>query len=202
MAPRGVLLIEVLLAIAIFGALGAIATQALVVSYQASESSAGKGAATQLTAETVRAVRAASDESWQDLYDLTKDTQHYYPLLVNGSWTIAVGDELITLGTNTYTRYFTVSNVSRNPTTRDIEESYVSANDDPSTQKITVVVSATSTGTLSTNAYIMRWRNLVCDQDAWSSSGASGVKTCPDASYTSATNITPGNALELCSGGC
>ena len=202
MAPKGALLIEVLLAVAIFGALGAIAAQALVVSYRGNEAATEKGAAAQLMAETVRAVRAASDESWQQLYGLTKDTAHYHPELQNGKWVIVAGDEALTLGSAQYIRYFTVSNVSRDPTTRSIESTYVSANDDPSTQKVTVVVTASTTGALSTTAYLMRWRNQVCDQEAWTTGGSTGTHTCPDTTYGTVSNITPGETLQLCSGGC
>lgn len=199
---RGVLLIEMLVAIALFGAIGAIAAQALVVSFRGTELATEKAAIAQLLSETVRAARGASDESWDNLYGLTKGAVHYHPELQGGKWAIVPGDETLALGVASYTRYFTVDNVSRDPVTREIEDSYTVAHDDPSTQKLTVVVAASSTGALSTSAYLFRWRNVVCEQGSWLTSGATGVQSCPDTEYANAANITPGETLQLCSGGC
>lgn len=199
---KGALLIEILVAVTIFAAIAAIGAQALIVSLRSNEVAAEKGASTQLLAEMIRGVRSASDESWQNLYGLTKDTGHYYPTLQEGKWVLTAGDETIQLGTANYSRYFLASDVSRDPTTRAIEPSYNADHDDPATQKIAAYVSASSTGQLSASVYLFRWRNQVCDQSDWSSGASSGVKTCSDTTYVNTTNITATDDLQLCSGGC
>lgn len=199
---RGALLIEILVAVTIFGAIAAIGAQSLVVSLKANQVASHKSSGTQLLAEMVRAARAASDGNWQNVYGLTKGGAHYHPELQGSEWVIVSGDETVNLGNAIFTRYFTVSNVSRDLSTRAIETTYTASHDDPSTQQILAVVTSTTTGSISADVYLFRWRNKVCNQTTWSSSGASGVKNCPDASYVSTTNITPGSDLQLCSGGC
>lgn len=199
---KGALLIEILVAVTVFAAIAAIGAQAMIVSLKSNQLAAEKGAGAQLLAEMVRGVRSASDESWQNMYGLTKDSAHYYPVVQGGKWVILSGDEVITSGTSIFSRYFTVSNVSRDPTTHAIETTYNAGRDDPATQRVTAIVTASTTGSLSASVYLSRWRNQVCDQTSWSSSGSSGVKACPDTTYVNTTNITAGNDLQLCSGGC
>lgn len=198
----GQLLIEILVAISVFTILAAISSQALYVSMRGSTLAIQKDVSAQLLREMLEGARGATESSWQNLYGLTKSTGHYYPVLSGGAWVIASGDEAITLNGATYMRYVTVVNVSRDPSTRNIESVYNAAHDDPSTQELRGVVSATSTPTLTASVYVFRWRNKTCAQSVWSGSGASGVKQCPDTSYVSQTNITTGANLQLCSGGC
>ena len=200
---RGALLIEILVAVTVFAAIAAIGAQAVVVSLRSNASAEQKGAGAQLLSELLQGVRASTEENWQNLYGLVKGTTHYYPQIQAGKWVIAAGDETITLGTTAYTRYFTISNVSRDLSTRDIETTYASAHDDPATQQVSAFVAASSTPTLSVTEYFFRWRNKTCNQTSWSGGLGSGVKNCPDSTYVSATNITVGAAdLQLCSGGC
>lgn len=199
---RGALLIEILVAVTVFAAIAAIGSQALIVSLRSNKTAAEKGEGAQLLSEMIRGVRSLSDESWQNLYGLTKDTAHYYPSLQGGKWTLTSGDEIILLGQTRFSRYFTVANVSRDPSTRAVETSYDADHDDPATQKITAIVSASTTGSLSVSVYLSRWRNQVCGQTSWSSSGSSGARNCPDTTYVDTTNITAGDDLQLCSGGC
>ncbi len=185
---RGALLVEILITISILAIILSLGAQSSFVSLRASKSASEKDTALNLAIETVEAVRAASDELWQNLYSLTKGPgNHYYPSQSSGKWVINnSGDETLIVNGVTYARYFTVDNASRNPSTRAIENTYNSANDDPSTQKLTVVVTANwATSTATTfSEYLSRWRNKVTVQTNWTGSGDTG-------------NITTGTSLQL-----
>lgn len=181
---KGSLLIEILIAVSVFALLAAIGAQALVVSLNSNVAAEKKTSGAHLLSEMMGAIHAAADESWQNLYGLTKGSR-YHPAISGGKWVLVAGDELISVGNASFTRYFTVANVSRNLSTRDVETTYASANDDPSTQLVSATVTSTTTDALTASEYFFRWRNKTCNQTAWSSSGSSGVKTCPDNTYDS-----------------
>lgn len=182
---KGSLLIEILVAVSVFAVLASIGAQALVVSLSSNVAAEKKTSGAHLLSEMMGAIHAASDESWQNLYGLTKSA-HYYPSISGGKWVLVAGDELVSVGNASFTRYFTVVNVSRNLSTpRDIETTYTFANDDPSTQLVSATVTSTTTDALTVSEYFFRWRNKVCSQTSWSSSGSSGVNTCSDTTYDS-----------------
>lgn len=181
---KGSLLIEILVAVSIFAVLATIGAQALVVSLNSNMAAEKKTSGAGLLSEMMNAVHAASDESWQNLYGVTKGS-HYHPAIAGGKWTLVSGDELVSVGNASYTRYFTVANVSRSLSTRDIETTYISGHDDPSTQFVAATVTSTTTDALTASEYFFRWRNKTCNQTAWSSSGSSGAKICPDDTYDS-----------------
>jgi len=202
---KGSLLIEILVAVSIFAVLASIGAQALVVSLNSNVAAEKKTSGANLLSEMMGGIRAVSDEQWQNLYGVTKGS-HYYPAISGGKWVVVAGDETVTVGNASYVRYFTVANVSRDLSTRDVETAYTSGHDDPSTQLVSAAVTSTTTDALIVSEYFFRWRNKTCAQTAWSSSGSSGAKNChddiTDTTYVSATNITAGANLQLCSGGC
>ena len=189
---RGALLIEILITISILAIILSLGAQSSFVSLRASKSAGEKDMALNLAIETLEAVRGASDEKWQNLYDLTKGSaNHHYPSQSSGKWVISNnGDETVAVNSIPYARYFVVDNVSRDqtPTSRAIENTYNSANDDPSTQKVTVTVTtnwATSTA-VTFSQYLSRWRNKVTVQTSWTGGGGE-----------SSTNITTGSSLQV-----
>lgn len=194
-------MLEVLVAIAVVAAVVGIGSQMIIGSLRSSKISNERNAALGLVEETFEAVRNSSSERWQNIYDLTKDSVQYYPQQFSGKWQVAAGTENIVINSIAYTRYFTVSNVSRDPTTRDIENTYNAGNNDPSTQKIFVTVSWPNADAITSSEYTTRWRNKACLQTSWQSAG-SGTSTCPTSNYGSVINITPGENLQLCVGGC
>ncbi|MFH0890490.1 MAG: hypothetical protein V1856_00470 [Candidatus Liptonbacteria bacterium] len=200
-ARRGQLLMELLLAVSALAILGGLAAQMVIVSIRGNRVSNERGVAQGLMNETLEAVRSVAEEKWQNIYNLTKSSQHYYPVASSTRWIVTAGDENVSANGITYTRYLVVNDVSRDAS-RDIENSYNAANDDPSTQKITVSVSWPNADALSNDIYILRWRNKVCAQADWFSGGATGVKNCPETTYDTKTNITASSSLELCAGGC
>lgn len=187
---RGALLIEILVTISILAVILSLGAQSSFVSLRASKSAGEKDVALNLAIETMEAVRSASDEKWQNLYDLTKGSaNHYYPSQSSGKWVINnSGDQALTVNGIQYARYFVAQNVcrgtdsSRNITGITDSDGSVTACStnggslDPSTQKATVTVTtnwATSTA-ITFSQYFSRWRNRVCDQTSWT-----GGKTYP-----------------------
>lgn len=201
-SQKGSLLIEILVAITVIGIIAGIAAQAIVASLDSNAVAGARGQQSDLLAEMMQGISASSDGSWNNLYSLAADGSHYHVAIANGKWVITSGDDTVSVVPRTFIRYFTVTNVSRDPTTRAIESTYNTSHDDPSTRLVQAYVVSSTTNTLSVNEYFFRWRNQICDQNAWASSGLSGTTTCTSGAYNSSSNITPGSSLKLCSGGC
>jgi type II secretory pathway pseudopilin PulG len=201
LSQQGALLIEILVAISIFAVIGAIGSQAIVVNLRTITAAAQKDVSAHLLTELLEGVRASTEENWQNIQTLTRGA-HYYPQRFGNAWTLTAGDETVTMNGSVYTRYFIISDVSRDQSTHSIESSYNAGHSDPSTIVVEGHVTTNSDIPLSAKHYMFRWRNNVCHQTTWTTSGSSGVKTCPDTTYTSQTNITTGNNLQLCSEEC
>jgi type II secretory pathway pseudopilin PulG len=197
-SPRGSLLLELLVVISILAIILSIGSQAVMVSLRSGKVSGEVDVASSLASEALESVRGATEEKWQNIYNLTKTSQNYYATTTNNKWVIATGTETIMINNASYTRDFIINNISRDPSTRLIESSYNSAHDDPSTQQIVVTVSWTGGAPFVISEYFFRWKNRTCNQTSWSTSGSSGVKTCPDTTYGCATNLgTPGASLQV-----
>ena len=197
---NGSLLFELLIVISLLAVVLSVGSNAVFLSMRSSKISAERDVASNLASESLESVRSISEEDWQNIYSLTKGTGHYYPTSSSSRWILSSGDENITLNNIVYTRYITIDNVSRDTTTRNIEGTYISADDDPSTQKITVNVSWTGGSPITISEYFFRWRNKKCAQTTWTTADpGSTVHNCTDASYDSkdtAIDIT-GGTLKL-----
>ena len=196
---KGSLLLELLIVIALLALILSVGAQGVYVSLQSSKVSGERDTGSALATEGLEAVRGVAEEKWQNIFNLTKASQHYQIALSGTKWTLATGDETIALNNSTYTRYVIIDNVSRDPTTRLVESVYSTANDDPGTQKVTVTVTWGTTGaeSFSVTDYFFRWKNKVCNQTDWSGGAGSGVKNCPDTSYES---ISPSNTINTAGG--
>lgn len=191
---NGQVLFEILLAVAVLVGVVAVSVQLSQVSLQSAKLAGERTQGTNLAREAFEAARAISAENWVDFYSITKGNQ-YHPEVQSGKWVLAAGGESITIGGETYIRYLVADNVSRNPSTRDIEAIYNSANDDPSTQKVTVTVEKSDAPTISYSEYVTRWKNASPVQQNWN--GASGQTDNPTSgdsanfnnNYSSATNL-------------
>lgn len=204
---EGSLLLEMLVVIGVVAIIGSMTAQLVFASLKSGRFSTDEGDATFLADEAMTAVQAAAFEQWQYVYlppDGTGDavtgkgsTNHYRPVQVGGAWRLTGGDETIVLGNSSFTRYFTVSNVCRDNTTRDIAACGAGAGDDPSTQEITVTVGWNG-GSMNRSAYITRWQNQICSQSSWTGVGT-GTTTCSTTEYDSKAAIdlttTPGSVM-------
>lgn len=187
---RGELLLEALIIIGVIAIVGAISSQVIIVSLDANRRSADRATVEGLIEEEFGAVEAAAFEKWQNLYDLNKLSAHYYAIKQSGAWTITGGDEALSVNGIDYSRYFTVSDVCRDNTTRAIITTAgvppctAGNSDDPSTQQVTVSVGSAALATTTRSTYLSRWRNQICAQTSWSGTG-SGTTTCPATTYQS-----------------
>jgi type II secretory pathway pseudopilin PulG len=189
----GALLLELLIVIGLFAILVPLVAEIIVSSLSANRVAIENMAAVSLIDETIEAAESVSFANWQDIYNLTKSSAHYYPAKVAGAWTVASGDEVLNVNGQNYTRYFTINNVCRDNTTRNIITTSgvppctTGNSDDPSTQELAILVSWNGR-TVSKTAYLTRWRNKICNQTDWTGTG-SGTSTCPSTLYESATSI-------------
>lgn len=213
---RGALLLELLIVISLLAIILSIGSQAVFVSMQSGKISSESDVAMGLASETLEAVRAVADEKWQNIYDLAgKGSTHYKTVQSGVKWTLVSGDETIALNTASYTRYVLIQNVCRNttPTSRDVT-GITDTNGslttcatstgifDPSTQKVSVTVSWSGSGSpVTVSDYFIRWKNKVCPQTSWAGGASTGVKSCPgagDTTYETSTNLgTPGATLQV-----
>ena len=189
---KGALLLELLIVIALMAIIFTVGTQAVLVSLRSGRNSGERDTAYGLANEGVEIVRGVADQNWQSVYapaGIVKGTTHYYPLKVSNAWTLAQGDETVIVNGITFTRSIIIDNVSRDATAdRKIESTYVSADDNPDTQKITVSVSWTGGDTVTVSSFVFRWRNKVCSQIAWTTqtTPTDSVASCPPTTYFSA----------------
>lgn len=186
---RGALLLELLVAIAILAVILSVGSQAVFVSLQSGKTSGESDVAMGLANEALEAVRGVAEEKWQNIYDLTKTSQHYYATstIPTGKWTLFTGDEIILLNNVAYTRYVIVENVNRctdalraiassTPACTPLATDYI---DDPSTQKVTVTVSWPNANPVTISQNFFRWRNNACSQIDWSGLYQSGDTVLP-----------------------
>lgn len=207
---RGQLLLEILIAVAALAVIGILGSQLVLVSMQSNKLAAEKNVGLGIAEETFETARLVAEENWQNLYGLTKYSENYYPQksAPAGKWIFTQGTENVIINDIAYTRYFTVQNVCRETSTKNVK-GITDANGtaatcvenggsfDPSTQKINITAYWPNADELSSSEYITRWRNNICLQTLWQTQGSSGAKNCPDTSYESASNLTVGSTLQI-----
>lgn len=191
---KGALLLELLIVISLLAIILSVGTQAVYVSLQSGKVSGERDVAVGLASEALEASRGVAEEKWQNIYDLTKGSP-YHMVQTGNKWATSTGSEIVSLNNTSYTRSVVIENVSRDASTRMID---TGTNYDPSTQKVTVTVSWPYADPVVIAEYFLRWKNKVCNQTDWSGGAGSGTKTCPDTTYTSATNLgVPGASLQI-----
>ncbi|OGG60033.1 hypothetical protein A3C89_03975 [Candidatus Kaiserbacteria bacterium RIFCSPHIGHO2_02_FULL_50_50] len=200
---RGMLLIEVLLAIAFMAALVAIGTQVTLVSLSSTTASEEKDVAHRLAREMLEGARLASMSDWHSLAYVSRAGVYHATTTASSSWAIAGGVESRTVGSHTYTSSFHVASTSRDFATHNLEESYDAAHDDPSTLKVTATVSSDRSGAVTLIEYITRWHNVTCAQTEWNTldvgATESASQNCTGASYTE-TVAFPAGTVETTGG--
>ena len=209
----GFSMFEILVAISIFAVIGIVAAQLIAVGLDTNKKGGQKTTANAIAKEVMETAQAVATEQWNLLHGLSKGSGNkYYPAnttAICGSekWCFATttSGESAIVNNLTYTKYFYVDNVSRDAATRNIVES--GGTNDPSTQKVTVVVAwqgggGTGLGTTTASSYLTRSRNTAAVQTGWTASGQeSNPSTGEDAdfnsSFSASSNIdytgTPGS---------
>ncbi|MFA6407201.1 MAG: hypothetical protein WCV80_00655 [Candidatus Paceibacterota bacterium] len=207
-SESGQLLVEMILAIAGAVIVLSLGSQLIYTGLISNKAAGDKSAAVGLIDETFNAVEGATVENWNNLFNLTKPSTAYYPQKSAGKWVIATGTEAVSINNITYARSFTIQNVCRSSSTvtgiSDTGGLAVTCatnggSYDPSTQRVSVTVTASSSDPLVSTKYVTRWRNKVCAHTSWLST-STGVVSCPSTVYTSKTNVEASSSITICSG--
>ena len=148
-------LLEIVIAASIISAVIFSLSFVFLISQKLETTSSNKIRANFLAEEGLEASRFLRDKSWStNLAALSAGTNYYLAFAApTSTWSVgATGPEKID---NLFYRKITVENVSRDPSTANIESVYNSANDDPDTKKFNAEVAwqergATTTVTIST----------------------------------------------------
>ncbi|KKP97680.1 MAG: hypothetical protein US71_C0014G0005 [Parcubacteria group bacterium GW2011_GWD2_38_12] len=175
----GQVLFEILLAVAVIIGVAAVSMQLSQMSLQSADVAGDRTVATNLSREAVEATRAISGENWVNFYNITKGNQ-YHPEVQGGKWVLVAGSENVTINSEAYARFLVVDNVSRDSSSGDIESTYNTSNDDPSTQKITITIQKSGLADISYSEYISRWKNASPVQTTWQATGQSDNPTSGD----------------------
>lgn len=179
-ADEGFSLFEILIAISVFAVVSVVASQMIGASLGISTTSGRKTVAVGFAREAIEATQAIVTEKWHNIYNLNKGSSNkYYPTNTVAAcgaakWCLVAGEETITANDLTYKRYLYIENIARN-TSGNIVSS--GGADDPSTQKITIVVSwhdsaGAELGSVTMSDYFTRARNAVASQTSWTSGGS------------------------------
>lgn len=178
---------EVLIGIAIGSIviIASVAVIAIVLKGSADANRVQTGAA--LGKELAEQVRVWAEADWHNLSNLTAGSlNHYYFVASSSPFVVAAGDEIISVATTTYTRYFYVDYVDRGPS--GLISIYDA--DDPSTKKISVVYRWPRSATNTILFYLTRSRNVVFRQTDWSGgAGQAGPATSTNSFYASSSNV-------------
>lgn len=180
---NGQVLIEILLAILIAVAIIGAVSNLLFANLKSGKISGAKNVALSLAKEGLEAMETIRDNDWHNIYlppdgngnstDKGNDFP-YYLYSDSSSWSLSnnVIDRDIIINGITYSRTFYIFNVSRDAA-GDIVET--GGAEDPSTQKIQVIVSSSESSAVVLNNYFTRWKNETFIQTDWSSgSGQAG----------------------------
>ncbi|TRZ83737.1 hypothetical protein D4R86_00215 [bacterium] len=149
-----------------------------------------------LIRESAEVIQSLARNSWHNIYDLTKGTD--YKISLSGNfWTISAGQETSTVNNVPYKRYFKIYDVNRDGS-GDITDI---GDDDPSTQKITIILEYGDNyvSSSSISFYFTRSdNNSVFHQTDWAGeSGITGPIPNPVDKYDTSTNITTSTAGQI-----
>lgn len=151
--------------------------------------------------ELLNSARSVSEANWHNIYNITKGTDALY-YISSSTQAVISGTEPIVADGKNFTRYFYVENVNRDLCgVGDISTNQTTAcssgpgfegiADDPSTQKITVVIKSANNAIISSAyEYVTRFRNYSFRQNDWS--GGLGGETPllgPNNKFASSTTI-------------
>lgn len=200
---RGVLLVEVLIALALFLAISTIIAQALSAGFVSEKASRTRSLATATLEELLTQVRASSESHWDNIAGLARGVP-YTVSSGGGAVIIATGSTAIIIDGTAYSRSFVVRDGYRDigaTTTALMLTATSSAQKDSGSLLIDGTVTWGSGERLELHSVLTRWRNIVCGQTSWSVAGSS-TENCetPNIPLSGLRNIQTGDKLMLCSG--
>lgn len=189
-------LIEITIAVAIIGVIITSAAGGLFMIIRSNEIVGKTQSASVLASALAENLISLSEGNWHAIYGVNKGSANkYYLATSTGQFAVTNGTEMITADSFLFVRYFYIENVER-----DGDGDIGVGDDDPSTQKATVVVSYDISGssrTIAESLYLTRWRNNVFRQMDWSGGdGQDGPLTMANSGFFSSANMdystTPG----------
>ncbi|MEK7192317.1 MAG: prepilin-type N-terminal cleavage/methylation domain-containing protein [Patescibacteria group bacterium] len=193
---KGQSLIEILIGLAIGAILIGGAAATLTLTLRSGLQNKSIQIATGLSQEILSQIESFAEANWHNLYGLLEAPSQYHLSVSGASFISSSGVEIIPIEGVSYTRYFTVENVSRDAS-NSIQAVYDPANDDPSTQKVAVTTSwqqGPDLASVTFNEYIARKKNLVFHQTDWSGGGGQlGPVTIVNNKYDVSSGITINN---------
>ena len=149
-----------------------------------------------LIRQTIEIIQTLTRYDWHSIYDLAKATDYKISLSGN-TWTISAGQETDTVNDIPYKRYFQVYNVNRDGSGNIAD----TGDDDPSTQKITVILEYDNNyvSSSSVSFYLTRSENnKILHQTDWSGgSGVTGPTPNPSNKYDASTNVATSTVGQL-----
>lgn len=215
---KGQSLVEILVALGIGVILIGGVTALVSVNLRSSSESKINQVASSLTQEAVDSAKAVAESNWSGFYGLAKGSTNKY-FIASSTLATATGTEALAVSGYDFTRYFYIENVNRTRcgvgtpvvavTTVDCASNFpigeTSIAEDPSTQKVTVVVEWAGGGPAIQTQYISRARNEAIRQTDWSGvAGDNSILTVPNNNYAVGTKVnatsTPGSLLVSLSG--
>ncbi len=142
-------------------------------------------------------VRVWASGNWHNILALaTSSANPYYLLTSTSPYTATSGVESVTVSTSTYTRYFYVNDVYRDPSGNVTSTSGGGVNTyDPSTKAIAVVYDWTHGATTTLSSYLTRNRANVLSQTSWAGGpGLVGPVASPGWQFATSSQMTYSNS--------
>lgn len=141
-----------------------------------------------LAKELMDNIKIFADSDWHNIYNLaTTSANHYYLNTTSTPFSAVSGEENLTVGTTTYTRYFYVDDVYRDSSGQIVSSGGVF---DPSTKKTTVVYGWIGSNFRSISIYLTRSKNNIFVQTDWSGGGGqTGPITSTNNKFDTSTGV-------------
>lgn len=201
---KGSLLIEVLVSIALFMAISTIIAQAIFASFYGNKESKNKIILNSLLTEQLVKIRALSDEHWDNIGSLIRNTK-YYIYETDVGFAVATGTFSSTKDDLPYSIYFEIEDSKRGQNASSSLMLSTTTNPtipDPSSLIITSAGVIGNSPAVYIRSVITRWRNIICSQKDWSATNSSGVLPCEteNIGYLQKNNVELGDTLKLCNG--
>jgi len=205
---QGQSLLEVIVVIAILVIVVTFAVQLIVVVLRGGQVVGDRDVGLRVAEEMMDGVFAISIERWDDIYGLTQGTTEYHTEQAMGKWTLVANSDVVSLNGVDYTRAVTFQHVCRSTGAgRDILGITDSGgadtactgsggSHDPTIQRATVSVTWKFIGNVTIQEHVFRWRNEVCPQTEWNTTGL-GPQTCVTTEYETAVDLLTGTSLEV-----
>lgn len=156
--------------------------------------------ASALGRELLENARVLANADWHAMDRLSTSSENKYYIIASASpFAVATGTEDVVVSTTTYTRFFYLDDVHRNPTTPFEQGGSVY---DPSSRKITVVYSWAENASNTLVSYLARTRNEIFSMSNWTGGGDQDgpvTVTSTGSGFASSSNIdhtgTPGSIV-------